>query len=242
MFHTTKLVRVPIIVSVLAATFFCFGCESKQEVRESPLATSQPSQSMGLTLVFDDVPVGRIVPGWNVEATRQDGPLATWAVVADATAPSGGKVLALTKTNHNSGGTFNLCWTDKISFLNGEISVRFKANTGEEDQGGGVIWRAQDKDNYLIARFNPLEDNFRIYTVLKGRRRTLASAKIALAAGKWHTLKITQEGNVFAGYLNGEKLLEGSCDVFPNAGGVGLWTKADAVTSFDNFTLSTRDK
>jgi len=101
-----------------------------------------------------------------------------------------------------------------------------------------VIWRVQDKENYYIVRFNPLENNFRLYYLCDGARKTLADAKIALSAGKWYTLKIVQRSNPFEGYLiNGKKLLEGTDNLFTKAGGVGLWTKADAVTSFDDFTV-----
>jgi len=196
-----------------------------------------PKEKDGMAWDFEQAAAGQLPAGWKVEATNSKGPLATWQVVKDETAPSGGNALALTRPNHTFGGTFNLCWTDTVSFLDGEIEVRFKAVTGEEDQGGGVIWRAQDKDNYYIARFNPLEDNFRIYYVRDGARKTLASIKVELPAG-WHTLKIIQQGNRFEGYLNGEKLLEGTDDLFAKPGGVGLWTKADAVTSFDDFSVS----
>jgi len=191
---------------------------------------------------FEKVTAGEIPTGWKVEATNSKGLLATWQVIRDETAPSGGNVLALTQPNHTFGGTFNLCWTDAVSFLDSEIEVHFKAVTGEEDQGGGVIWRVQDKDNYYIARFNPLENNFRIYYVRDGARKTLASVKVALPAGTWHTLKIVQHGNQFNGYLNGEMLLEGTDDLFAKPGGVGLWTKADAVTSFDGFSVSPVEK
>ncbi len=186
---------------------------------------------------FENVPVGKIPEGWKIEATRQQGPLAKWEVIKDKTAPSGTHVLSLTKINHKCGRTFNLCWTDKVKFLNGEIKVKFKANTGNEDQGGGIMWRVRNKNNYYVARFNPLEDNFRIYYVHNGKRKMIKSAKIALPAGKWHTMKIIQNGNEFEGYLNGKKLIEGKNDLFRNPGGVGLWTKADAATSFDDFTV-----
>ncbi len=186
---------------------------------------------------FDDVRVGLVPPGWKVEATNLRGDLPTWEVIEDTTAPSGEHVLAMVRPNHSFGGTFNLCWTDSVSFLDGEIEVAFKAVRGEEDQGGGVMWRVQDQDNYYIARFNPLEDNFRIYYVHDGARKTLESARVSLKVDQWHTLKIHQKGNDFEGYLDGEKLLEGSCKRFQDAGGVGLWTKADAVTSFDDFRV-----
>lgn len=197
------------------------------------------SKKTGVTLTFEDVKTGSLPTGWKVEATNQKGALATWQVITDTTAPSGKKVLALTKTNHSFGGTFNLCWTPAIAFLNGEIKLKFKANTGEEDRGGGVIWRAQDRGNYYISRYNPLENNFRIYYVKDEARKILASARIKLPSGKWHELKITQHGIHISGYLNGKKLLDVDDSTFTKPGGVGLWTKADAVTSFDDFEIIT---
>lgn len=186
---------------------------------------------------WEEVATGRIPSDWMAAATNQKGPLATWQVVEDPTSPSGGKVLAMTRQNHEFGGTFNICWTDTIRFLDGEIEVRFKANRGKEDQGGGVIWRVQDKENYYIARFNPLENNFRIYYVRDGARKTLADIQVALPAGKWHTMKIMHRGTRIEGYLNHKKLLEATDDQFTRTGGVGLWTKADAVTSFDDLVV-----
>ena len=223
-------------VLILAVVLF-WGAASASAQTAAGRKASRTGPGGTVSMTFDDVSVGKLPVGWKVEATRRRGSLATWQVVTDRTAPSGKQVLALTRTNHTSGRTFNLCWTDTVSFLDGEIKVRFKAVKGKEDQGGGVIWRVRDKDNYYIARFNPLEDNFRLYTVHAGVRKMLADAKIALSAGKWHTLRIVQQGNRFAGYLNGKKLVEGTDNLFAKAGGVGLWTKADAVTSFDDFSV-----
>ncbi len=206
-----------------------------------PLFALQHAGAQGkgqVYLDFESVAPGEIPQGWKTEATNQRGPLATWQVRQEKDAPSGKKVLALTKTNHTSGSSFNLCWTDNVSFLNGTISVMIKANEGEEDQGGGVIWRARDKSNYYIARYNPLEDNFRIYYVKDGDRRMLASARIHIPAHRWFELKITTQGNIIKGYLDGKKYLEVKDDTFKNAGGVGLWVKADGKTSFDDFSIT----
>lgn len=200
----------------------------------------QPLAKKALNLSYENVAVGKIPADWKVEATNQHGPLATWQVVTDSTAPSGKKVLELTDTNHNYGGSFNLCWTDKVQFLNGIITVHFKANKGQEDEGGGVIWRAKDKNNYYIARYNPLEDNFRMYYVKDGARRMLASSRIKFPAHVWHTMKIVQDGNKLSGYLNGKKYLEVKDKTFTKPGGVGLWTKADAATSFDDFSVQAK--
>jgi len=220
--------------SILLSTLFVFEIFLFQPL----LAQKENTDNRNtVKFTFDDVKTDQLPAGWKVEATNKKGPLATWKVIEDTTAPSGNKVLAMVSPNHDFGGTFNLCWTNDIEFLNGEISVKFKANTGEEDEGGGVIWRAKDKGNYYISRFNPLENNFRIYYIKDEARKILASARVKLPAKKWYELKIVQNGKHITGYLNGNKYLEVDDDMFMNSGGVGLWTKADAVTSFDNFEV-----
>ena len=116
------------------------------------------------------------------------------------------------------------------------IRVSFKAVKGKIDQGGGPVWRYQDENNYYIARMNPLEDNFRVYKVVKGKRTQLGTSDAKAPAGKWHAIRVVQKGNRIQCYLNGKRHLDVKDDTFTNRGKVGLWTKADAVTSFDNFT------
>ncbi len=185
---------------------------------------------------FDDVEVGRLPAGWKVEANHPKGRPADWSVQKDATAPSGGQVLALEINDYNR-GTFNICWTNQSSFQDGIVEVKVKAREGSVDQGGGPIWRVQDKDNYYIARWNPLEDNFRVYYVKESKRVQLGSATAELPADQWHTITIHHHGNQILAYLNGEKQLELSDSTFPGAGGVGIWTKADAASSFDDFEI-----
>ncbi len=193
------------------------------------------------TLNFDSDADGRLPAGWTAEGTNQQGPVATWQVTADATAPSGPNVLALSRTNHDSGGTFNICWTDELRFKDGEIEVKFKAVSGQEDQGGGILWRARDNDNYYVARCNPLEENVRVYYVKDGARKQLASAKVTIPAGEWHILKIEHAGDHIGCSLDGRKYLDVRDTTFVAEGGIGLWTKADAVTSFDDLKISAGD-
>ncbi len=178
MLPTRKRIKTAVTLFMAFVLAFTFGYAMAQTRVETTGKTDNASWN------FDDVPVGKLPAGWKIAATNQKGPLATWQVVMDKTAPSGEHDIAMTRPNHTFGGSFNICWTDTVSFLDGEIQVRFKSVKGEEDQGGGVIWRVQDNENYYIARFNPLEDNFRIYYVRDGARKTLASVKIALPVGK----------------------------------------------------------
>ena len=189
---------------------------------------------------FDNTPAGQLPAGWKSDTLNKKSDPTAWQVKEDKSSPSSRQVLALTHINHNSAAVFNICRTDKLSFLDGEIEVKFKAYRGKIDQGGGVMWRVQDRKNYYIARFNPLEDNFRLYRVKNGYRKLLSTANITLDAGKWHTMKIVQKGSRYTGYLNGKKYLEGEDGTFKKPGGVGLWTKADAMTSFDDFSVKTK--
>ena len=136
----------------------------------------------------------------------------------------------------NKGYYFNLYFTKDIKFKNGTLSVDFKANHGYMDQGGGIMWRVLDKSNYYIARFNPLEDNFTYYKVINGNRITLKNTNIKLSNG-WHTMKIVQENNHFIGFIDDKKLLEYYDNSIDKDGGIGVWTKSDAQTSFKNFIL-----
>jgi hypothetical protein len=114
--------------------------------------------------------------------------------------------------------------------------------TGKEDQGGGPIWRAKDADNYYIARWNPLEKNFRVYYVKDGRRKQLASADIETDSGKWHEIEIKHVGNKIVAEFDDEKVIEIEDSTFAEGGMVGLWTKADAATAFDDFEVETEEE
>lgn len=192
-------------------------------------------------LSFDELTPGGIPPGWTIAAIRPGGSLAEWQVRADPKAPSAPHVLAITKIHNDSGDVFNLCWTSAVKFRDGAIEASLRADSGKEDQGGGLIWRAQDADNYYVARYNPLEDNFRLYSVRDGRRKQLASADISgVKSGQWFRLKIVQQGEKIEAYLDGQKYLEVMDKTFPDAGGIGFWSKADAASSFDDLAVTAR--
>ncbi|WP_154806479.1 family 16 glycoside hydrolase [Sulfurovum lithotrophicum] len=185
---------------------------------------------------FENVKTGHLPKTWKSAATNAERTTAVWEVVETKEPFRGKKVLSLSAFDEGYGGSFNLCYTNDVSFKDGEISVWFKANNGKIDQGGGIMWRVQDKDTYYVARFNPLEDNFRFYSVINGDRKKLYSADVHLEKG-WHLMKIIQKGSHFEGFLNGKKLLSYDNDAIKKSGGVGVWTKADAATSFDDFTV-----
>jgi len=189
-------------------------------------------------MAFDDVAPGALPAGWTVDATHAGKTLARWKVAADPKAPSAPNVLRVFPPSGNPGGTFNMCWTRAVRFDDGEIEVRLRADAGSEDQGGGPAWRIADRNNYYVARYNPLEHNFRLYRVRDGHRRMIAtSEKIPIGAGTWFTIRIVHRGDHIQCFLDGEKRIDVHDTTFTGAGGVGLWTKADAATSFDDFAV-----
>lgn len=184
---------------------------------------------------FEDMEVDQPPSGWT-SAKTGDGKGSVWRVVKDESAPSGAKVLAQT-SSAGPNPLFNLCVADETSYLDLDLTVSFRAVRGKIDQGGGPVWRYQDEDNYYIARMNPLEDNFRVYKVVAGKRTQLGSADVDAKAGRWHKIRIVQHGDKIQCSLNDEQLLDVKDDTFQEAGKIGLWTKADAVTSFDEVSV-----
>lgn len=124
------------------------------------------------------------------------------------------------------------------SFSDVDVSVKVKPVSGKEDQTGGLIFRAKDAKNYYVVRSNGLEDNYRLYTMTEGKRKQIASTKVdPPKAGEWHTLRVVAKGTKIQAYI-GDKLLIDHEDATFKDGYVGLWTKADSVTEFDDFEAS----
>ncbi|GMU24957.1 MAG: hypothetical protein AMXMBFR13_50280 [Phycisphaerae bacterium] len=181
------------------------------------------------------VSVGKFPEGWVIQATN--GPAnASWQVVVDRSAPRREHVLALTRTT-NRGGTYNLAIARKITARDLDLRVRVRADAGDEDQGGGPVWRYQDENNYYICRINPLESNYRVYKVVNGKRQQLHSADVDLDEDIWYDLRVVMVGEQITCFLDGKPLLEAKDNAIRRPGKVGLWTKADAATSFDNLAI-----
>lgn len=189
------------------------------------------------TITFGQGSLGKMPPRWRATQTGK-GEGSVWKVVEDKTSPSK-KGYVLAQTAEGPGPLFNLCvLIDDSSYKDVEAGVAFKANAGKKDQGGGIVWRYRDADNYYVARFNPLEDNFRVYKVVGGKRTQLGTKEeLKAPAGEWHTLKIRMTGDHIECFLNGKKHLDVKDGEFTTAGLVGLWTKADAQTHFDEFRV-----
>jgi hypothetical protein len=203
---------------------------------DSPTTTWASSERSGAAITFDDARPGALPEGWRAAATG-DGELARWSVVSDPAAPSRPNVLALLASTHGRDQTFNLCVNDTIRFRDGRISVKFKADSGVVDRGGGPVWRVRDARNYYICRANPLESNFRVYKVVDGARKQLAGVTAQVPWGQWLSIDVEHVGDRIVCVLDGKTRIEATDSGLPDEGGVGVWTKADALTRFDDLIV-----
>ena len=196
-----------------------------------------PPQAAGasFTYNFDGDTVG-IVPAKFHSARTGQGAESKWEVMADPTAPSKPNLVAQTSTDKTD-YRFPLLIADDGSFKDLELSVKFKAVSGQVDRAGGLVFRLKDAGNYYIVRANALEDNYRLYHVVNGRRIQFAGANFKVTSGEWHELRVEAVGNKFICYYDGTKKIEATDDTFKDAGKVGLWTKADSVTYFDDLKV-----
>lgn len=197
-------------------------------------------------LDFDTAEVGKLPANFSTALTGGGGPVA-WVVKEESSAPSGRNVLAQTSTDETS-SRFPLCLYDDFTAKDVTVSVKFKPISGKVDQAAGIVWRYLDKDNYYIVRANALENNVVLYKVENGKRTDLKpigaglfayGKKATVLSGQWSELRVTAKGNRFEVSVNGESLLTVEDNTFTAAGKVGLWTKADSVTFFDNLIIKT---
>ena len=131
--------------------------------------------------------------------------------------------------------SFPLILLEKEKLSDVDVSVKFRPISGKIDASGGLVFRAVDKDNYYIVRANALEDNFRLYTFKNGRRSEIASATVTPPTlGEFHTIRVVAKGEHIQAYLDGKLYINHNDGSF-SEGYVGLWTKADSVTEFDDF-------
>lgn len=186
--------------------------------------------AMAETINFNADKPGSLPAGWKAGVTGRGTP--KWAVEPDAGAPGKGNVL-----KQSGSGTFPYCVLQQSSLIDGHVEVKLKPLAGREDQAGGVIWRFKDGDNYYVARANALENNVSLYYTENGSRKTLKYVDAPVPKNTWHTLRVDFAGRKIKVTLNGKTYIEYDDGHITGAGSVGVWTKADSVTAFDDFTF-----
>jgi hypothetical protein len=192
-----------------------------------------------MKVTFDET--SGLPKGWESGITGKGA--AKWEVVSDDTAPSKPRVL-------KQSGEATFCWAAKTDerIKDGFAEVKFKPISGKEDQAGGLVFRFTDANNYYVVRANALEGNVVLYKTVNGKRSSLQvkgrmfgyGVDTKVPNGKWSTLRIEFAGKLFTIFSNGKKLFEAEDETFKEPGAIGVWTKADSVTLFDDFTFGAK--
>jgi hypothetical protein len=189
------------------------------------------------TWTFDDAVAGQVPAGFRLTEAGGTGTPATWAVVADPSAPSQPHAFGITESK-NTKKTYNIALVEGTRYGDVDLQVMVKAGTGELNQGGGVIWRVLDTENYYIARWDPIEDNAYLYIVRGGVRTALAKLDIELDTEVWHTLRVVAEGARIELFIDDKPMLTAQNAELTEPGMIGLWTKSDAATLFDDLSVA----
>jgi hypothetical protein len=192
--------------------------------------TARSAAALIQVVNFDSSHIGTLPDGWKAGVTGAG--TSIWSVEHDATAPSAPNVL-----KQSGRGAFPWC-VRQSSIADGFVEVKLKPVSGREDQAGGVVWRWKDGDNYYVARANALENNVSLYYTESGSRKTLRYVDAPVAANAWHTLRVEFSGTRIKVVLDGVARIELDDRHIAGAGAVGVWTKADSVTLFDDFTYA----
>ena len=202
-----------------------------------PIASSGQPASGSKTFTFESDVVGSPPAAFEYARTGQ-GAQGKWRVRADKDKPD--NHVLVQESADPTDYRFPLAIVREGSYKDVTLSVHARPVSGEVDQGFGMVWRYSDADNYYVTRCNADEDNCTIYHTVKGRRRAFRNKPVRVAKNAWHTLKLDATGNHFVVWFDGTKVLDATDDTFKDAGRVGLWTKADSVIQFDDFTVEGR--
>lgn len=216
------------------------------------LAVGSFAQDSPFTRVysFDQDAAGKTPGGFTATLTKGGGETAVrWELVEAGDAISGRQVVGQLSSD-TTRNRFPLLVLDDSSLKDIELSVKFKPISGTVDQAAGIVWRLKDNDNYLVVRANALENNVVVYKTVAGQRSSIGvrgnpqsyGVRAEVPANKWSTLRVRMIGDVGEVFLNDTKLFEIENNEFPAAGKVGLWTKADSVTHFDDFKVTSLDR
>ena len=218
------------IFGLLILTFVigkCLGQSTKQNNDDLNL-----KQENNAVFTFEDDEINKLPAGWNA-------PVGIWNIVSD----NENKVLY--QTAANSKGIFNIAVSEGAIYADLEMSVRIKSISGKVDQGGGLVWRYIDQNNYYIVRENSLEDNVVLYKVQDGKRTSLPpvgsegayGATVPKLGYDWNSLKVVVKDDLFIVYLNNNELYQVKDTTFTKPGLIGVWSKADASSYFDDLTI-----
>ena len=233
-------------LSILSLVLILTACQNTHQEQDKKTAAyiakiqqQNPQVTTEKSFDFENYESGKLPADWSQYATGRD-QHTEWQITND----QGNKVLAQLSNKHPN-YHFNVVVYNGLTAKNIDLSVRFKAIKGQMDQGGGFVWRFKDADNYYVVRANPLEDNVVLYKVVNGKRSDLPlvgkgrtyGIDVPKLGNRWNNLRLVAKDRLFTVYLNGKKLFDVVDDTFTGTGKTGLWTKADAVTYFDDYKI-----
>ncbi len=193
--------------------------------------------SQTMSFDFDRDPVDKPPAGFTSYATG-GGPAGKWLVKEMADAPSGKHVVVQTDADATD-TRFPVLISDKGEYGDLDVSVKGKALSGKVDQGIGLVFRFGDPKSYYVVRANALENNFRLYRMVNGRRLQFAGANVKITSNEWHTLRVVAKGDHIVCYYDSKPLIDAHDKTY-SSGKIGLWTKADSVIAFDDLTVSSQ--
>jgi hypothetical protein len=188
---------------------------------------------------FDNNPVDQSPTRFSFGRTGS-GRVGRWLIKTAKDVPSGANVLAQTDTDATS-YRFPVAVADSALLRNARVSVRCKPVSGKVDQACGLVFRYRDENNYYVVRANALENNVRLYFVKEGKRQQFAGWDGPVSNGVWHTLRVEARDDRFEIYWNDKRVIDARDQTFKESGRIGVWTKADSVTHFDDLTVEPLD-
>lgn len=201
----------------------------------------------GVVFDFEKDEAGGTPGGFTPALTGGGGPV-MWQVQEVDDAPSGNKVVAQLSDDRTNARYPQLV-RDDFEATDVDVSVRFRTVSGDVDASGGLVFRYADKDNFYVVRANSLEGNVVAYKTENGKRGNIGvkgkgdtyGVNVEVPHQQWNALRVIMKGNLIEIILNDRKLFEVENDTFTEAGKIGLWTKADAVTQFDDLSAMSLD-
>ena len=185
---------------------------------------------------FDGEATDKEPPGFMFSRTGNGSP-GQWLVRAEADAPSPPNVVAQMDADPTD-YRFPVAVLDKPTFLNLELSVKCRPVDGKVDQACGLVFRYHDENNYYVARANALENNVTLCVFKNGKRRQIKGALVKFAGQTWHELRVDAVAAHLRVFFDGKKVIDAKDKTFGQAGKVGLWTKADSLTYFDDLNVA----
>lgn len=212
-----------------------FACRSADPTSSSPAAELQKPKVDPSAVDFNDMVSGQAPVGFSSARTGAGEP-GVWLVKDDGTS---NRVLAQVSEDETD-KRFPLCVFDGFSAADVNLSCRFKTIDGGVDQAAGLVARYSDEQNYYVLRANALEGNVRFYHFIAGVRTQLGSAKLEISGEEWHDLRLNARGSHFEVFLDGNLLFAVDDSAISTAGKVGVWTKADSVTWFDDLRFTAK--